>query len=103
MNKNLNVPSCLSVVLFVLIVLCVMFYRTSSNYVLSPTPVVVKGSEGSFFDLKYDISCVPGPEKTAAYYTRDLTPGGYCGAQAFVRNQADYEIIDGIGGSLLNE
>lgn len=102
MNKNLNVPSCLIVVLIVLIVLCVMSCRTSSNYLLSPTPVVVKGSEGSFFDLKYDISCVPGPDKTAAYYTKDLTPGGYCGDQDFVSEKANYEIIDGIGGSLLD-
>jgi hypothetical protein len=79
-----------------------MSCKRSSKYVLSPTPVLVKGSDGSLFDLKYDMKCVPGPDETAGYYTRDLTPGGYCGDQEFVAAGANYEIIDGIGGSLLD-
>tara|TARA_R110000803_G_scaffold59125_2_gene117534 strand:- start:113 stop:265 length:153 start_codon:yes stop_codon:yes gene_type:complete len=50
------------------------------------------------------LDCVPGPNETASPYTKDLTPGGLCGAQEFVVAQADgYEIVDGIGGSLLDQ
>lgn len=52
--------------------------------------------------LKYGMECVPGPQATASPYTKNLTPGGVCGIQECVRSQAeDYEIVDGIGGSLL--
>jgi hypothetical protein len=58
--------------------------------------------EGSIFDLPYKLSCVPGPQADASAYTLGLSPGGICGAQKFVADQADYTIDDGIGGSLLN-
>lgn len=98
----MNIASCLTIILIALIILCLIKCSSSSNYSISPTPIMVKGPTGSFDNLKYDLSCVPGPESTAGYYTKDLTPGGFCGAQTFVDNQAEYEIVDGIGGSLLD-
>ena len=35
--------------------------------------------------------------------TKDLTPGGYCGDQALVRDAMSYKILGGIGGSLLEK
>jgi len=49
------------------------------------------------------MGCVPGPTKEAAYYTKDLTPGGVCGGQALVAAQAEYSILGGIGGSLMEQ
>jgi hypothetical protein len=66
------------------------------------TPIVIKAkSEKSIFDLEHKLECVAGPQKTAGYYSRSLTPGGVCGAQQVVRDHGDYEITDGIGGVLI--
>ena len=74
-----------------------------STYSLRPESIKVTGpSDKSIFDLPYKLECVPGPQATASYYTKDLSPGGVCGAQEFVVNQSEYEITDGIGGSLLD-
>ena len=80
-------------------------YKKRSPYELSPEPIKITGSrDGDIFSLSTDIKCVPGPSASAAYYTKDLTPGGICGDQEFVRSQAeDYKIVDGIGGSLLDQ
>jgi hypothetical protein len=80
-----------------------------SKYTLHPSPLDISGATasqkaGSIFSLPYRLDCVPGPNETASPYTKDLTPGGLCGAQEFVVAQADgYEIVDGIGGSLLDQ
>jgi hypothetical protein len=97
-----------SVVIFVALMALAYFLRKGYNkrspYELSPEPIKVDGKDGSIFSLPYDLKCVPGPSATAAYYTKDLTPGGICGDQDFVRSQAeDYKIVDGIGGSLLDQ
>lgn len=98
--SNKNISSLL--VLAAVVVLLVMAVRTSM-YRLSPSPVKVSGvKEGSIFDLPYKLSCVPGPQADASAYTLGLSPGGICGAQEFVADQADYTIDDGIGGSLLD-
>jgi hypothetical protein len=53
--------------------------------------------------LQYGMECVPGPQADASPYTKNLTPGGVCGIQECVNAQAgEYEIGEGIGGSLLN-
>ena len=101
MNKPENI---LLVIAVVVVVFCLL--RKRSTYMLSPTPVEIKTPEGapsSIFDLPCKPECVPSSKPTADYYTKDLTPCGICGAQEFVRSQAeDYQIVDGIGGSLLN-
>jgi hypothetical protein len=78
---------------------------STSKYTLFPQDLSIKGkgdATSSIFGLKYDTSCVPGPQDTAASYTKSLTPGGFCGDQQWVAQQADYEITDGIGSSLLS-
>jgi len=65
-------------------------------------PIVIKAkTEKSIFDLEHKLECVAGPQKTAGYYSRSLTPGGICGAQKVIRDADDYEITDGIGGVLI--
>lgn len=74
-------------------------YKKKSTYILSPEPIKITGKDGDIFSLPTDIKCLPN-----SYYTKDLTPGGICGDQEFVRSQAeDYKIVDGIGGSLLDQ
>lgn len=78
---------------------------SKSGYQLLPQDLTItsKGNpDSSIFDLKNDLACVPGPQDTAASYTKSLTPGGLCGDQQWVAQQADYAIVDGIGSSLLS-
>ena len=91
-----------SVVIFVALMALAYFLRKGYNkrspYELSPEPIKITSKDGDIFSLPYDIKCL-----STSYYTKDLTPGGICGDQEFVRSQAeDYKIVDGIGGSLLN-
>ncbi len=97
-NKNISYL----IVIFAVVALLVMAVRTS-KYHLSPSPISVSGvKDGSIFDLPYKLSCVPGPQAGASAYTLGLSPGGICGAQEFVADQADYTIESGIGDSLLD-
>jgi hypothetical protein len=59
----------------------------------------------SIFGLKHDIKCTAsGFNPDSAYYSKSLTPGGWCKDMDFVRNQErDYTIDSGIGGSLLSK
>ena len=104
-NKNTQ-----QFLLFFAAVLALMILTRSckrSNYKLSPSTLDITSSASNFkdiFSLPYSVDCVPGPTAKGSYYTKDLTPGGICGAQEFVRSQAeDYKIVGGIGGSLLNQ
>lgn len=63
--------------------------------------VIKPTTEKSIFDLEHKLECVAGPQKTAGYYSRSLTPGGVCGTQQLVRDHGNYEIKDGIGGVLI--
>jgi hypothetical protein len=76
-----------------------------SGYKLSPEPVDVSPmiDGNAVIKLPYSLECVPGPGKDAAYYTKDLTPGGFCGDQALVRDAMSYKILSGVGGSLLEK
>jgi hypothetical protein len=57
----------------------------------------------SIFGLKNKLSCVAGGfNPNSSWYSKDLTPGGLCGDNDWIRNQQrDFEIKGGIGGSLL--
>jgi hypothetical protein len=59
----------------------------------------------SIFGLKYDLGCTAsGFNPQSAYYSKSLTPGGWCKDMDFVRNQErDFTITSGIGGSLLSK
>jgi hypothetical protein len=104
MNRN-NIA--LIFVIFVLALMCLKccMGMGKSGYKLSPSSVEVEPvvNRDAMNKLPYTMDCVPGPGKDAAYYTKDLTPGGYCGDQALVRESMSYKILGGIGGSLLNK
>jgi hypothetical protein len=90
----------------VAVALIMMGCLMRSSYKLSPTSITLsepKQEPGAIFDLPNELKCVPGSNPEASYYTKDLTPGGICGAQEFVKEQADYSIVGGIGGSLLDD
>ena len=59
----------------------------------------------SIFGLKHDLKCTAsGFNPDSAYYSKSLTPGGWCKDMEFVRNQErDFTIDSGIGGSLLSK
>jgi hypothetical protein len=76
----------------VLIVLVFIVMSVRSTY--EPMPLVIKAkNEKNLFDLPYDLKCVAGSgvEGESTYSMRK--PGGLCGAEKLVREQADYEII----------
>ncbi len=89
-----------AVLVLIILALIVMRVRKSGY---APIVIQSQGEENSsIFDLKHDLSCVPGPQEGAASYTKSLTPGGLCGDQKWVADQATYTITDGIGSSLLS-
>ena len=97
-------PLVSSVLVLVVVFLLFRQLGSKSSYRLSPSGVTVSAkSSGSLFELPSELDCVPGPTQKGSYYTKDLTPGGVCGAQKFVDDQASYTITGGIGGSLMDE
>ena len=73
---------------------------------LTTTPGAgMSAGPSSIFGLKHDIKCTAsGFNPESAYYSKSLTPGGWCKDMDFVRNQErDYSIDGGIGGSLLSK
>jgi len=108
MFKNLSrLASRSNVTLILAVILAIILVKNCANksgYSLRPTGIKVSGVKpGSIFDLPVKLDCVPGPLKTSAYYTQGLTPGGVCGGQEFVEDQANYTIDSGIGGSLIGQ
>jgi len=84
----------------ILIALILAVGVTRSAY--SPRPIVIEQENpapaGAFFELPRDLKCLPGEKEGSPYANgRD----GVCMAQKFVRSQADYEIKDGVGGTLV--
>lgn len=74
-------------------------FRTS---MYQPKPITTKTvSDKSIFDLPVDLKCTAGSGKNDSPYSKGLTPGGVCGAQQNVSDQAGYDITGGIGGSLI--
>ena len=57
------------------------------------------------FGLQHKLKCVAGGfNPDSGFYSKSLTPGGFCGDNDWVRNQQrDFEIKGGIGGSLLSK
>lgn len=109
--KKSHQKICCVVIVLVLAFFLYKMVRGGSSYTLSPSfgssdlmlsGVNVEDKPIEMTNLPYKLKCVPGPQESASPYTKSLTPGGYCGIQEFVRGQADYEIIGGIGESLLS-
>lgn len=86
--------------IFVLLAIIVALTATRSTY--QPRPIVIKAiSEESLFNLEHKIECAAGTPVGESPYSKSLTPGGVCGAQKLVDDQAGYAIEDGVGGSLI--
>jgi hypothetical protein len=97
-RTNRNILTSIVVLLTIIVVLGMM--KTSSQY--QPKPIKVNAvNDKSIFDLENRMECVPGSGKEDSPYTKSLTPGGICGAQKLIGEHASYEIVDGIGGSLI--
>jgi hypothetical protein len=92
--------------LLVLILRQVMVRGISGYADLTTTPGAgMSAGPSSIFGLKHDIKCTAsGFNPDSAYYSKSLTPGGWCKDMDFVRNQErDFTIDSGIGGSLLSK
>ena len=95
-NRN----ALISIFTLIAVIFVLGIFKTTSKY--QPRPIVIKAiNEKSLFDLEHRVECAPGHTKEGSPYTKSLTPGGLCGAQKLVSEQAGYEIEDGIGGSLI--
>ena len=92
------------ILLIVIIVMLISRYMTE-GYSLSPADITLAknpGKPSDFFKLPYKMECTPGEEK-GSYYSKDLTPGGICGAQEWTNKMmSNNPITGGIGGSLLD-
>lgn len=95
------------IALLVLILRQVMVRGVSGfGAALTTTPGAgMSAGPSSIFGLKHDIKCTAsGFNPESAYYSKSLTPGGWCKDMDFVRNQErDFTIDSGIGGSLLSK
>ena len=94
-----NSLATIGILLLIISALAAFKASTTSGY----TPITTKTiSDGSVFDLPVELECTAGSGKKGSPYAKGLTPGGVCGAQKLVTDQAGgYEITDGIGGSLI--
>lgn len=96
------------IIVLLLVILRQVMVRGISGFGanLTTTPGAgMSAGPSSIFGLKHDISCTAsGFNPQSAYYSKSLTPGGWCKDMDFVRNQErDYSIEGGIGGSLLSK
>jgi hypothetical protein len=79
--------------------------RGTSGYLGAPGPLAATYiNTQDINNLEHSLSCVVGPGETSGYYSKGLTPGGFCGDQKLIREQMrGYRILDGVGGSLLQK
>lgn len=84
-----------------LVAILFLIKRVAISYYQPRSIEIEPVNEGSLFDLEYKLECAPGHTKEGSIYTKALTPGGLCKSEQFVRDQANYAIIGGIGGSLI--
>lgn len=95
-NRN----ALISIFTLIAVIFVIGMFKTTSKY--QPRPIVIKAlNEESIFNLEHRVECAPGHTSEGSTYTKSLTPGGVCGAEKLVAEQAGYEIEDGIGGSLI--
>ena len=97
--NRVNRNAIMMIVLLLVFISALGAFRPSA---FQPTPITTKTvSDQSIFDLPVDLKCTAGSGKTGSPYSKGLTPGGVCGAQKLVSEQAGYDITGGIGGSLI--
>ena len=100
---NLNRANRHAIVMIVALIAVIFvlgMLKNTSKY--QPRPIIIKAiNEKSLFDLEHRLECAPGYTSEGSTYTKSLTPGGLCGSQKLVAEQAGYGIEEGIGGSLI--
>jgi len=95
-NRNAIV----TIVALIVVIFVLGMLKNTSKY--QPRPIIIKAvNEKSIFDLEHRLECAPGHTSEGSTYTKSLTPGGLCGSQKLVAEQAGYSIEEGIGGSLI--
>jgi len=95
-NRN----AIMSIVALIVVIFLLGAMKNTSRY--QPRPITIAAvSEDSIFNLEHKLECAPGHTSQGSTYTKSLTPGGVCGAEKLVADQAGYSIEDGIGGSLI--
>jgi hypothetical protein len=95
-NRN----AIITIVALIAVIFLLGFTKNISKY--QPRPIVIKAvNEKSIFDLENRLDCAPGHTSEGTTYTKSLTPGGLCGSEKLVAEQAGYSIEEGIGGSLI--
>ena len=95
-NRN----AIMSIVALIVVIFLLGAMKNTSRY--QPRPITIAAvSEESIFNLEHKLDCAPGHTSEGSTYTKSLTPGGVCGAEKLVADQASYSIEDGIGGSLI--
>ena len=95
-NRN----AIMSIVALIVVIFLLGAMKNTSRY--QPRPITIGAvSEESIFNLEHKLECAPGHTSEGSTYTKSLTPGGVCGAEKLVADQAGYSIEDGIGGSLI--
>ena len=97
---NRNALTMIAILLLIISALAAFKAKNVSKY--QPRPITTKTvNDQSIFDLPVSLECTAGSGKKDSPYSKGLTPGGVCGAQKLVSDQAGYDITGGIGGSLI--
>lgn len=101
----MNAVHVVIVALLLLILYQVTFSRKSFADLDTVQGSMASKGPASIFDLQHKLKCVAGGfNPDSSFYSKSLTPGGFCGDSDWVRNQQrDFEIKGGIGGSLLSK
>jgi len=98
-----NLATASAVIILVAVIAVSLFGKKSSPYTLKALVLKDDPPQKPLKSLKYDVACTPGPSPQGAYYTKALTPGGFCGDQELVNAAMHgYTITSGVGGSLLD-
>ena len=87
------------------VVIFLVYKCMTSGYTGFPVKVSSKGSCENGVDmskLSYDLKCAPGSSK-GDYYTKSLTPGGYCDFQKAVNDCSSYKLLDDGKGVALGD
>ena len=100
MKLNSTDRSVISAIVVIMIIIVLIASMNNNKSMYQPREITIKEkTNASIFDIPWKTECLPGPNKEADYYTRDVY--GICGAQELVNDYAGYEIEDGIGGVLI--
>ena len=86
-NRN----ALMTIVALVVVIFLLGMLKNTSKY--QPRPIAIATvNEKSIFDLEHRLECAPGHTSEGSTYTKSLTPGGVCGAEKLVAEQAGYTI-----------